>query len=141
MAFLAPFSYTDLDRMEIKDGDASAVAAFPDVADTLARLGAKTIFTDDKSAILGVIGCTPTVPGVAEVFVLASKQQTRHPIAFARCVHEELSQLCSKYRRIQAVTDNDEFHRRWITWLGFTEEGILRSYGLRGQDMVMWSLV
>lgn len=141
MAFLAPFVFRHLDDMEIKDGDASSVAAFPDVADTLSRLGAKTIFADDKKTILGIIGCAPSVPGVGEVFILASKQQVKHPIAFARCIHRELSHLCSEYRRIQAVTNGDATHRRFVKWLGFSEEGVLRKYGLRGEDMTMWSLV
>jgi hypothetical protein len=139
MAFLIPFVPAHLAKMKVK-ADAHEVADTPGVSETLVRLGAKSLVAGDGT-VLGVIGVAPTLPGVCEVFILASEDQTRFPISFARCVHKEVSKLCSKYRRIQAVTANDSFHRRWITWLGFSEEGILRKYGLQGQDMVMWSLV
>jgi hypothetical protein len=140
MAFLAPFIPEHLDRMDVKDGDAYTVVQNYDVADTLSRIGAKTILTNNQGIVLGIMGAVPLVPGVCEVFILASKQQVEHPVAFARCAHREISLLCSKYRRIEAKTANDEFHRRWITWLGFEQEGILKRYGMNGEDMVLWSL-
>ena len=140
MSFLVPFIPEHLDNLDAKVGDAAEAATFPDVADTLSRIGAQTLLTDDRRIVLGILGVVPSVPGVCEVFIIASKDQARHPLAFARCVHREIGKLCSKYRRIEAKTADDEFHKRWITWLGFEREGTLKRYGLHGENMVLWSL-
>jgi hypothetical protein len=139
MTLLIPFAPEHLARMETKAGTASIIAARPETADTLVSLGAKTICAEDGT-VIGIIGFVPLTPGVCEVFVLASKDQSRFPVAFARCVLKEIGNLCAKYRRIQAVTEDNSFHTRWIMWLGFVREGTLKKYGLNGEDMVMWGL-
>jgi hypothetical protein len=126
--------------MRAKGGDAKEVAGSPGIADRLWALGAKTIISP-SSLVLGVMGAVPMLPHVAEVFILASEDQKDHPIIFARAVRKELYTLKAKYRRIQAVSSCDEFHARWLNWLGFEREGTLRSYGLHGDDMTIWGLV
>jgi len=138
MAFLLPFVPEHLARIHVKH-DAVDIAARPEVEANLSRVGAKTLLNDDGT-VLGILGVFPSVPGVGEVFILASEEQKRFPVTFARHVRKELRHIASKFRRIQAITENDAFHARWITWLGFEREGILKRYGLGGQDMVMWSL-
>jgi hypothetical protein len=61
-------------------------------------------------------------------------------VSFARVVRRELFTLRSQYRRIHTVSKCDEFHYRWLSWLGFSAEGVLKSYGLEGEDMIMWSM-
>jgi hypothetical protein len=95
----------------------------------------------EGDVVLGIIGAVPTVAGVCEVFVVASEDQRRFPLAFTKAVRQELYQLQNKFRRIQAVSKNDEFHVRWLSWLGFKQEGLMRKYGMNGEDMLMWGLV
>lgn len=113
----------------------------PAIPGKLEELGAMSILSSDGRTVLGVMGMAPTLPGVCEVFVLASEAQQRHPITFAKAVRKELYTLKAKYRRIQATSKDDEFHSRWLSWLGFEREGVMRKYGLHGEDMVMWGLV
>lgn len=133
------FTPEHLTRMNVLAGTARSVASSPDVAGTLKKIGAKTILTS-KGAVIGIVGAVPLISGVCEVFVLASEDQKNHPIAFATAVRKELKGIKSQYRRVQALTVNDKFHTRWITWLGFSREGLLQKYGLNGEDMVMWGL-
>ena len=138
MAFLIPFRAEHLAVMDIKD-DAKSAAEHPAMIPALEKVG-RTLMADDGKTVLGVIGAVPCLPGVCEVFVLATKTQSHFPVSFARVVRRELFTLRSQYRRIQSVSKCDEFHYRWLSWLGFSAEGVLKSYGLEGEDMIMWSM-
>lgn len=125
--------------------DVRAVADRPDVGYILCQLAdtglVSTVVSADGKLILGIMGAVPTVPGVCEVFVIASVDQKKYPLTFTKAVRKELCTLRGKYRRIQAIAKDDEFHARWLSWLGFQREGVLRKFGLSGEDMVMWGLV
>lgn len=139
---LTIFSREHLARMTPKAGDAAEiVSSAPRLAERLEDMGAASILTPDGKTVLGVMGAVPTLPGVCEVFVLASEAQQHHPVTFAKSVRKELYTLKEKYRRIQAVSRDDDFHSRWLSWLGFEREGVLKKYGLHGEDMVMWGLI
>jgi len=135
---LIPFAPEHLECMTVK-ADAREKIKVAGFADALKSLGSKTLVTGD-GVVLGVLGFTPTLPGVCEVFILASEDQKHHPVAFAKTVWDEMRALKARYRRVQAVTTDDKFHERWITWLGFEREGTLKKYGLDGEDMVMWGM-
>ena len=140
---LIPFSIEHIGQMDIKD-DASGTMARPEMAPALEWLKAsrngKTLVSSDGKTILGILGVVPVLPGVCEVFVIASKDQLKFPMTFARAVKKEIGQLRLKYRRIQATAKDDAFHNRWLSWLKFEREGVLKSFGLDGEDMVMWGL-
>ena len=137
---LLPFTREHLALMRVK-ADVIEVAVSPNIGETLENLGAKTIFSADGKIVLGVVGAHRLLPNVAEVFVLASEDQKDHAITFAKCVRKELYTLKAKYRRIQATSICDDFHKRWLEWLGFECEGVLKAYGLNGEDMAIWGLV
>ena len=120
--------------------DAAAVIEMPGVAEALERTGSKTLLSP-AGEVLGVIGFVPLVPGVCEVFILATHTQRRYPVAFARAVRAELFTLKNKYRRIQSIAKCEQFYFRWLTWLGFKPEGIMSKYGPNGEDMALWALV
>lgn len=137
---ITTFAKEHLSAMTPKEGEAAEVAGLPGMADRLVAAGAKTILSASGGTVLGVIGATNILPGVCEVFVLATKDQSAHPIIFAKSVRKELYTLKEKYRRIQAVARDDDFHARWLNWLGFEKEGVLKKFGLHGEDMGMWGL-
>jgi RimJ/RimL family protein N-acetyltransferase len=140
MAFRSPFKAEHLEYMRVQKGEPEEIAGIPGVSSTLCSLGAKSIIAEDGT-VLGIIGLVPTLPGACEVFILASEDQGAHSIGFARGVLKELLEIKPKYRRIQAVTSIDNLtHQRFIEWLGFVREGVLKKYGLKGNDMVMWGL-
>lgn len=123
--------------------EASDVLSRPGVFDTVLRLAeqglAQAVIHDDGT-VLGIISAAPVLPGVCEVFILATHDQKKHPIAFASAVKKKLLDLHTKFRRIQATAKNDEFHKRWLLWLGFEFEGVLVKFCLDGRDASMWSI-
>lgn len=136
---LVTFVADHLKAMRVK-ANAKSIAESDGISDRLVSIGAKTILATDGT-VLGVMGAVTLLPNVCEVFILASEDQTAHAITFAKCVRKELYTLRAKYRRIQATAICDDFHKRWLSWLGFECEGILKSYGLNGEDMAIWGLV
>lgn len=137
MAFLVRFAPDHLSRLDVKD-DAKDAAANPNMIPALEKYGHTLLLADGRP--LAIIGAVPLLPGVCEVFVLASKLQDQFPVSFARPVRRLIFTLRKEYRRIQAVSKTDNFHYRWLSWLGFRAEGVLKSYGLNGEDMIMWGL-
>jgi hypothetical protein len=137
MASIVPFRPEHISGMTVK-ADAQSVAASPVMVSALEKVG-HTLLTND-GRVLAVIGAVPTVPNVCEVFILASEEQKSHPITFARLIKREVFTLRRQYRRIQSVSKVDDFHYRWLSWLGFRAEGILKAYGMDGEDMIMWGL-
>lgn len=135
---IVPFIPKHLARMNVKS-DALKAASHPDMIPALERMG-HTVLCEDGT-VLAIIGAVPLIPGVCEVFVIASQEQEKYQIAFVKAVKKSLFPLLEKYRRIQSVSKNDAFHLRWLTWLGFRAEGVMRKYGLNGEDMVMWGMV
>jgi hypothetical protein len=138
MASLLPFHPDHLSFMRVKK-TAQATMEHPGMVEALKRVG-HTIVASDQKTVLGVIGAVPTVPGVCEVFIVATEDQREHSIGFAKLIRKQLFTLRKEYRRIQAVSVADEFHYRWLSWLGFKAEGVLKKYGLSGEDMIMWGL-
>ena len=137
-ASFVPFVKEHMDLMDLRE-DAQEVAAFPQLVPVLEKIGF-TILAADGVTPLGVMGVADTIPGVCEVFIIATKTQSRFPVSMARIVKKELFRLRLKYRRIQATSKGDDFHYRWLSWLGFHPEGVLRKYGLNGEDMIMWGM-
>lgn len=139
---LVPFRREHILGLNVKESEADMLGRDDMAAalEWLERTGnGATLFSKDGKT-LGILGAVPTVPGVCEVFVIPSKEQARYPKAFASAVRDRLYSLRPKFRRIQAVAKVDEFHSRWLSWLGFKQEGILKRYGINGEDMSMWSL-
>ena len=137
MSALVRFTPEHLARLDVKD-DAKTAVENPAMPPALEKYGHTLLLADGRP--LAVIGAVPLLPGVCEVFVLASKLQQQFPLAFARPVRRLIFTLRKEYRRIQAVSKADEFHYRWLSWLGFRAEGVLSKYGLKGEDMIMWGL-
>lgn len=141
---LVPFKREHVAAMHIKDSEAEDMACEGMAAslEWLERTGnGKTLFAPDNKTVLGVMGVVPMTPGVCEVFVIPSKEQARYAKLFASEIKKELWAMRPKFRRIQAVARPEQFYSRWLSWLGFSPEGVLRKYGLDGKDMLMWSIV
>jgi hypothetical protein len=139
---LIPFHAWHVSQMNL-EAKAGLVLSRPGAAEALDRLeksnNAMTLVFGDK--VLGVIGVVPQSDGVGEVFVVATDDQKDHPVSFARSVKKELLALRAKFHRIQAVAVDDDFHARWLSWLGFRREGMTEKYVLTDGLMAMWSLI
>ena len=97
--------------------------------EALAEMGvAGTVVYDNK--ILCVIGTFDMWSGVCEVWMLPSVAIEQHKLVFGRLVKQQLNSLLEvgHYHRIQITALNDDFHNKFLNWLGFTNE---TPYGMK----------
>jgi len=102
---------------------------------------AATWITDGR--ILMSAGVSVVWNGVAEVWVIPSKYVEKYPIAFNRAIREYLSSVMDTFNlhRLQTSSVADEKHARWMRWLGFKQEGIMRQYTTNKTDYYNWGRV
>ena len=83
-------------------------------------------------------------PGVGEAWLLPSARLLSRPRGPVRIVRRFLDEIAKRegYTRVQATTHAD-FDRgeRFLEWLGFEREGVLRKFGPDGSDHKIYSRI
>ena len=82
--------------------------------------------------------------GVAEGWVLASRDIFKYPIFCAKTIKKRTDLLAAnnKIKRIQtAVKADSQKAIRFAEWLGFKKEGLMRNYGPDGSDHYLYAKV
>lgn len=118
------FSYTDwVDNFSEVDGRGDAV----------------TILYNER--ILVCAGHIQLWPGVAEIWAIPSECVAEHTLVFNRAIKRYVESLAKtyNYHRMQTYSFNDSVHDRWMKWLGFECEGILKKYTYNKLDYKMWA--
>lgn len=85
--------------------------------------------------IVGCAGIVPLWPGVGQAWAVLSDTALAHPVTLTRAVEREMRRIESDHglHRIQAtVAETHVSGRRWLAWLGFELEGLMRNYGHGG---------
>ncbi len=107
--------------------------------------GITKVILDDIGKALAIICVYMYHEGVAGVFIVpgieAHTIKKRQFISGVLSLREELENIVreNKIRRIESLTMDDKKHNRWMEYLGFLAEGTKRSYGVNGEDFIMWS--
>ena len=99
-----------------------------------------TLLKDDEPIVAG--GVIPMWQGVAEGWVLSSKQIFDYKIKAASSIKKRLDYICTNnnIQRLQsAVKAEFLIGVRFAEWLGLTKEGLMKKYGLDGSDY--WRMV
>ena len=99
-----------------------------------------TLLKDDTPIVAG--GVIPMWQGVAEGWVLSSKQIFDYKIKAAGSIKKRLDYICTNnnIQRLQsAVKAEFLIGVRFAEWLGLTKEGLMKKYGLDGSDY--WRMV
>ena len=98
----------------------------------------------DGSTVITIGGVFfPLYPGLGEVLQLPSihvyKARKRYCIAVKKVL--ESIELRYKLRRLQTQCLNDSLHNRWMTYLGYEKEGVLKQFGPDGEDYALYAKV
>ncbi len=95
---------------------------------------ARTLLHGDT--VMACFGVMPLWDGVGQAWsVLSDAVLKDHPIELSRRVKYWLSNVEKRegiYRIQAAIADGHWEGIRWIKWLGFEHEGVMRNYGLQG---------
>lgn len=89
-----------------------------------------TLLADDKPIVSG--GVFPLWFGVAEGWVLASKNIFEHKIKAASLIKRRTDLICQNnniYRLQTTVKENFDMGLRFAKFLGFKNEGLMEKYG------------
>jgi RimJ/RimL family protein N-acetyltransferase len=108
------------------------------------KAGPAVTFTDPEGGIVFCCGVMDLWPGVGQVWALFSSLARRYPHTL-QAMKWAIRHLFEKYGyvRIQTtVAVNDEAAIRFDEkHLGFKREGIMRRYGLHGEDHILFALL
>jgi hypothetical protein len=141
---LLPFEKGHIQFMVVRDREQNILeTASPDFFVAIAALTVVEFGEDGFVRVLGVIGMRRLWAGVADVFLIPCNNLTkRNTIAFVRQVRNAITIAKDEYgiRRFQTVAVDDELHNRWLSYIGFVEEGLMKEYSVNSEDYKLWAL-
>ena len=104
----------------------------------------------DNLAFTGIVNNKPIFAagmkmiwnGVAEGWVLATKEVWDHPLLVARAIKKDFARIAKEnnINRVQtAVRANYTTGLKFAKWLGLEEEGLMKKFGFDGSDQYMYA--
>lgn len=142
---VVPGNTAHLDLLEIRPSEVAAMALDPHAVQKM-KLWIETSFSGTllyNGVVLAMLGFFEIWPGVIEVWVLPSIYVPQHPIPFLRTVRRYIDSIVRDFNphRLQSAAIDDELHEKWMTFLGFEKEGVLRQYSTDRINYCQWSKV
>jgi len=122
----------DYKKINRRNWDKISEARFPDkdvVAINLSRGYAYTMVCDE-----GIVACGGIIPlwkGVGEAWAITSELLNMYRLSFAKAARKLVDTAIKELEleRIQAVViEGHKDSIKWVEWIGFEEEGLMRRY-------------
>lgn len=132
------FNPSHIDKLNAVEGD-KEVIEFADFYRAEGIIEAIAII-DENDDVVVVCGGAELWRGVCEVWLLKSDLFYKYSRQCAKIIKKHLDEGFNRcdYHRVQASCSKDSKEQsRWLEWLGFENEGVLRKYGLNGEDYIM----
>lgn len=129
-----PFHPAHLDCMDMREHEAGLVTDSA-MADIAANSICKTAMYDGR--VICCWGYRDTGHGTAEVWLLPSVRLSEMPLSFFKGVKAELNKIMQGFNRMQTHCLDDELHNRWMSFIGFNRECVLKRFW-NGADLVLW---
>lgn len=97
---------------------------------------AMTLMYDGR--VVACMGFFELMPGVAEGWILPSIYVKNIPKLFAREVKWYIKQMAKTFQwhRVQTISRPDAVDQRWMQFLGFEQEGVMKKY-CQKQDFIL----
>jgi len=140
---IVPFKIEHINMIDVREYEANTefkiIQADKGIAEEIElNQNAFTIFY--KGIILACWGYTLMRKGVCEIWTIPSKHIKKYGRVYAKTTREQFLRFEKIYNfhRIQITTKADKCHERWLKFLGFHKEGIMKKYAGNGDDFIMW---
>ena len=135
---IIPFKQSHLECMDMREHEQKLIKD-----KDLTMLESAIAFTgmvDGRIICCG--GVVPLNNGSAEIWLIPSVYVSHVTMTFARELRKTLFSVREDLgvTRLQTACINDDLHDRWMTFLGFQKEGVMRKYH-NGEDYSMWGRV
>jgi hypothetical protein len=108
----------------------------------LIALEDRAVAVRDGERCIGAYGIVEMWPGVARAWALFSESLLKeHATLLSLHVRRDLLRM-DRYNRIEATTGKEHFAGcRFLRWLGFQREGLMRRYTPAGNDTYLYAKV
>lgn len=130
---LVPFDPHHVQVMDIRDFELKSSFALDDIYERLKEVlkgpgEAGTFIYEGR--ILCCAGFKIIWPGVIEGWIIPSIYIKDAPVSFAKYMRRYVESVAKTFNchRFQTASPDDAFHERWMNWMGFQKEGVMRKY-------------
>ena len=142
--FKAEHAYEILDRNVREENiQLSRLGDFGAIARAWETGGPSYTFFMDGQAVF-CAGVVDMLYQRGEAWSLLSSLFYKHPKLCARIIKKELGKIIKEhdYKRVQSIIEPEDSRAiRFIEWLGFEREGLLRKYMPHEKDMLMYARI
>ncbi len=83
-----------------------------------------------EGRILCCAGFRRMWPGLIEGWIIPSVWIKTAPVSFAKYMRRYVESVAKTFKchRFQTLSPDDEFHDRWMKWMKFEKEGVMKKY-------------
>jgi len=133
-----PFHVEHLNTMALREQEQQEMEKLDRVRDRYEKLSqmgpASSVIHHGR--VITCVGVVEHWPGNCEVWQVPSIYLAQKPFYYARLMRHWLESVAKSFecRRMQTVCVDDDLHARWMAFLKFESEGVLRQYSVLGQD-------
>lgn len=128
---------------ELTEYEARNFARVPETFQKLSELNRKStqaITIMHEGRIILMCGFITLWPGVCELWLIPTVYAKKFPILFSKAAKKFIEIMADtlKLHRMQALSVGDETHVKFMVFLGFEQEGILKQYSDIKEDFIQW---
>jgi len=93
--------------------------------------------------LITIMGTLKTYDGVMEIYQLPNGDRIKkHVKAVKKIIIQLENHLFSQGNwRLHTICASDYKHERWMKFIGYTKEGILKKHSFNGDDLAIWAKV
>lgn len=140
-----PFEKDHLTKITLRDVEKNILKSpngFMPKVIAASSFGTSGTFLFNKE-ILCCAGYISLWSGVADFWILPSTLVAKYPIQFSKAMKAYFDNVANSenLHRAQTVSIDDELHCRWLEWLGFECEGVLKQYSMDKKNYKMWGKI
>lgn len=141
---IRPYEEGDLEKIEPRDMDLK-VAGKDYIERIKKSIVRSEVLTAQKDGeILAITGLILIHPGMAEIWSFTGKAADKCKVLFAQLSVMIVGFWIKKYNlhRLQANVYHEHTQSiRWLEWLGFEREGLMRKFGFLKDDFYLYARV
>lgn len=135
---------SDIDLIDPRKEDLKLYAEIPQIKEKLLQIKESEIFSIKKNnELITIIGLTKLYDGVGQTWQLPNYGMIRkHLKESVRALKSLENTFFNKgYWRIFTYCECDYVHTKWMKFLGYTREGLLKKHSYNGEDVFIWAKV
>ena len=143
MSKIIPFIPAHVDLMDVRQSELDGIGS--NCLDRYKLLAENavgfTLIHDGR--IIMAFGYYELWPGVMEIWVIPSAYTHQYPNTVARTMLRYMASFIASHKphRLQTAALDDDFHSRFMEFMGFVKEGTMEQYSVDKKRYNMWAKI